>query len=366
MKDKDATILVVDDTPANLSVLFDTLQGAGFRVLTAESGESALTRVQYAQPDLILLDIMMPGLDGFEICRRLCQIESLAQVPIIFMTALSDTEDKINGFQAGGVDYIVKPFRKEEVLARIRVHLRLRQTQWQLEQELKAKGELIRELEAFAHTVAHDLRTPINGILGFAELLHSNWQTMPESEKLESLQYIIKGSANLAKIIHEILLLSTVRQEECILEPTCMLTVLQDVLERLQLAIKEAEATIALNGPWPKVWGYGPWLAEVWSNYLSNALKYGGRPPQIEIGSEPGAEDGWVRYYVKDRGDGIPEDQQAKLFLPFSRLGRPSDNSSGLGLSIVQRILDKLKGKVGVRSQVGQGSTFYFELPLSP
>ncbi|MCB1717396.1 MAG: response regulator, partial [Candidatus Competibacteraceae bacterium] len=132
---QDATqpvILMVDDTPANLGVLFELLSDSGFRVLVAEDGPSALTRAAYVKPDLILLDIMMPGMDGFEVCARLKQQAETAAIPVIFMTALSDTEDKVRGFELGAVDYIAKPFQDSEVLARVRTHLALQNLQRQL------------------------------------------------------------------------------------------------------------------------------------------------------------------------------------------------------------------------------------------
>ncbi|MDX2110189.1 MAG: hybrid sensor histidine kinase/response regulator [Verrucomicrobiota bacterium] len=360
----DATLLIVDDTPANLSVLYDTLGSAGFRVLTAESGESALKRIQFVQPDLVLLDVMMPGMDGFETCRRLKALDSMRDTPIIFMTALSEADDKVRGLKAGAVDYITKPFQQEEVLARISIHLRLRRTQLELEAQIRERDALISELDAFAHTVAHDLRTPLNGIMGFSEIMQVSWHRLSEEEKLDSARYIHASGVRMNKIIDEIMLLASVRKQEVVLHTVMMEGVVSEAMERLKSFIKEKKASITLVGPWPDTVGYGPWIEEVWANFITNAIKYGGAPARIELGGCNAADPKYARFFVRDYGPGIEPEQQSRLFTPFTRLNTTGVSGHGLGLSIVQRVIDRLDGRVGVTSVPGNGSTFYFELPL--
>src|SRR5688572_12162289 len=157
------TILIVDDTPANLGVLVETLGAAGYKLMVAEDGEEALAQTFQTQPDLILLDVMMPGIDGFETCLRLKARDATRDVPVLFMTALNETADKVKAFAAGGVDYITKPIEHEEALARVRTHLTLRQLRRELEEQLALK-------ERFMRMASHDLRNPIYLIMMAGEL----------------------------------------------------------------------------------------------------------------------------------------------------------------------------------------------------
>jgi two-component system sensor histidine kinase/response regulator len=165
-------VLLVDDTPTNLGVLFDSLQGSGFKLLAAQDGESAIAQVGHLKPDVILLDVMMPGIDGFETCRRLKENPETRDIPVIFMTALTDTVDKVRGFTVGAVDYITKPFQPEEVLARIRAHVavqrlqqQLREQNQKLQREIEQRSQAEYSLRILLNAVAHDLKNPVTGIL---------------------------------------------------------------------------------------------------------------------------------------------------------------------------------------------------------
>lgn len=362
---EQATILVVDDTPANLSILYDQLQSAGYRVLTAESGESALKRVSYITPDAILLDVMMPGIDGFETCRCMKQIDVLEDVPIIFMTALTETEDKVKGLESGAVDYITKPFRQDEVLARLKVHLNLRQAVKALAEQNAAKDNLIKELDAFAHTVAHDLRTPLNGVIGFTEILSYDWQSLPSEDVSEMLRNVHQSGLKLNNIISELLMLASVRQAEVPRVPIDLRSIAEEAIQRLRTLVEERKAQIFIEDNWQQAIGHAPWVEEIWANYISNAIKYGGTPPHLLIGCKR-TEDGYIRSFVRDNGQGLSAEQQSKLFVPFTRLKRADGQGHGLGLSIVIRIVNKLGGRAGVESQPGHGSIFYFDLPEQP
>ena len=171
-------VLVVDDNPNTLSLLFDALEEAKFKVLIAEDGKSVLKRIKYLKPDIILLDVMMPEMDGFETCQHLKANEYSKNIPIIFMTALTDTVDKVKGFKIGAVDYITKPIQIDEVLVRLKTHLTVHNLQNQLIQqneELKKSKELAESANhaksAFLANMSHELRTPLNGILGYAQIL---------------------------------------------------------------------------------------------------------------------------------------------------------------------------------------------------
>ena len=232
--------------------------------------------------------------------------------------------------------------------------------------ELAEMNESLRvsnaELDAFAHTVAHDLKSPLANTMGFATILMQEKDTLTVQETEEFLTIISNNGKRMRGIIDGLLLLASVRKEDVKVVPVDMEGVISEVLARLYYTIMDANAQISVETEWIDGLGYRPWLEEVWANYLGNAIKYGGEPPQITLGSELQA-DGMIRYWVRDNGKGLTDNQQSQLFVPFVRLGLDDNRGHGLGLSIVQRIVTRLGADVGVRSQPGKGSVFYFTLP---
>ena len=213
------TILIVDDNPTNLGVLFNALSHANFKVLVAEDGERALAQLERTNPDIILLDVLMPGIDGFETCRRLKTSEIGAEIPIIFMTALSDTVDKIKGFEAGGVDYITKPLQHEEVLARVKAHLMIRQLQQQLEERNELLHEKNRELEAlngskdkFFSIIAHDLRSPFTGFLGLTQFIVENIDDWGKDKIKDITEKLHEAAENLYALLGNLLTWSRIQR----------------------------------------------------------------------------------------------------------------------------------------------------------
>jgi PAS domain S-box-containing protein len=226
--------------------------------------------------------------------------------------------------------------------------------------ELEARNE---ELDAFAHTVAHDLKNPVARIVGFADLLKEGPPTLSDEEIHNCLAAIVKNGFRMSAIIDELLLLSSVRKvEEVKTHPLDMASIVTEIQDRLAPMIEEYQAEVVLPETWPVALGYGPWVEEVWVNYLSNALKYGDQPPCVELGATVQA-DGMVRFWVRDNGPGISPEDQARLFTLFTRLDQVRAKGHGLGLSIVRRIVEELGGQVGVESEIGQGSVFSFSLP---
>lgn len=220
------------------------------------------------------------------------------------------------------------------------------------------------ELDAFAHTVAHDLKGPLGVIIGFAEVLLTSYGTMASKDIFDALRHISQTGEKLNAIVEELMLLTGVRKQEVVPEPLDMRLVVREAIERLQILIQDRQAQITLRdeGAWPAVLGYAPWLEEVWVNYFSNAIKYGGQPPQMEVGAMT-QRDGNVRFWMRDNGPGLSAEAQRALFTPFTRLDQVRIKGHGLGLSIVRRIVEKLGGQVGMESESGQGSTFFFTLP---
>jgi signal transduction histidine kinase len=242
--------------------------------------------------------------------------------------------------------------------------------------ELQARNE---DLDAYAHTVAHDLKGPLACMTGFAQALEENHAELPAEELCRHLRTVSQNGRKMNNIINELLLMAGLRKAEVVLIPLAMASIVQQALERLAYTIEEHQAQIVLPESWPTALGCDSWVEEVWVNYLSNALKYGGNPPRVELGFDDSGQ--WsvvsgqstpttehqspnteIRFWVRDDGPGLTPDEQERLFKSFERLDRMRAKGHGLGLSIARRIVEKLGGKVGVESEVGQGSVFWFTL----
>lgn len=360
-------VLIIDDSLPNLRLLTDMLANKGYKVRGAPDGKTGLTAARLSQPNIILLDIMMPEEDGYLVCQKLKALPETAAIPVIFISALDAKLDKVKAFSMGGVDYITKPFQAEEVLARVETHLTLHNMQKQLQQmnenllttnqELRTSNE---ELDAFAGTVAHDLKHPIGVILGYGEILTMGFLS-PEMQQ-NSVQTIIQTAHKMNNIVNELLLLAGVRKNQVIPQRLEMAEIVAAAQQRLTELVEEYQAQIDVPSEWPVAVGYAPWIEEVWVNYLSNGIKYGGRPPRLQLGASVQA-DHRVQFWVQDNGIGLTPAEQAQLYVPFTRLTELKVDGHGLGLSIVERIICKLGGQVGVESKIGQGSRFSFWLP---
>lgn len=238
----------------------------------------------------------------------------------------------------------------------------------QYTQELEARNT---ELDAFAHTVAHDLKSPLSAAVGYGSLLEARYPNLDDDRRLEMLRTIIRNGHRMSNIIDELLLLARLRKLEDIESvPLDMRAIIAEAQDRLLLLIEERQAEI--NGPeeWPVALGYPAWVQEVWANYMSNAIKYGGPsagiPPRVQLGWDEVVDNRYIRFWVRDNGPGLKPEEQTRLFTPFTRLDQVHVKGYGLGLSIVRRIVDKFGGQVGVESEPGHGSTFWFTLRAAP
>lgn len=251
-----------------------------------------------------------------------------------------------------------------DITTRVKVENALKENYAHMVALYEERSRLVDELEAFAHTVAHDLKNPLHSIIGYIGLLQEELSTQPNSLELaQQMEKIAQGSVS---IINDLLLLAKVRNtQEIEIKPLAMHVIVQDALIQLASLIEQYKAVIELPDKWETAHGYAPWVEAIWVNYISNAIKYGGRPPHIKLGSTL-MPDQNVCFWIEDNGHGLTDAEQAKLFQPFTRLATVRIDGHGLGLSIVQRIAERLEGKVGVESTVNKGSRFYFTLPTVP
>lgn len=417
-----ATILVVDDNPTNIQVLFDVLSEIGYRVAIAKSGEAALQRLQSYHPDIILLDVMMPGIDGFETCQQLKTNPATSDIPVIFMTALSDTVDKVKGLSLGAVDYITKPIQHEEALARIRVHLQLHNSQKSLEQRT---AELSQALEDLKQTqvhlvqsekmsslgqmlagVAHEINNPVSFIsanlapakeyiqdlMDFLDLYrecypqpHPQIQAWMEAADIDYLQEDLPklinslevGSDRICQLVLSLRNFSRLDETES--SAVDIHEGIESTLLILQHRLKACPEHPAIQvikdyGKLPKVECYSSQLNQVMMNLLSNAIDalesswenhQGNKTdhPKITVCTSVIDYD-WVSISIADNGTGIPEEISSRLFDPFFTT-KPVGKGTGLGLSISYQIITKKhNGKIDCYSTVGQGTEFIVQIPV--
>jgi len=352
-------ILIVDDTPANLSVLVDTLSEAGYQPLVAEDGEDALAQTVHTKPDLILLDVMMPGLDGFETCARLKSAPATRDIPVIFMTALNETAEKVRAFNAGAVDYITKPIQHEEALARISTHLTIRRLRRQLEQQLALK-------ERFMRIASHDLRNPLCLILMSGELARRKGATPEVAEYLESIH---ASAGQMRRIIDTFLNVrkpgdgsrGSAGRVDLNLMAAAVVAQNEPAAERKQVAV-----TLELLAELPQAKADAGYAYQALTNYLSNAIKFLPAGGRVVVRSRAG--DYKVRLEVQDDGPGVPVAERGALFTEFARLSNHptgGEDSTGIGLSIVKQLIEGERGQVGADFPAAGGSVFWFELPVA-
>ncbi len=354
------TILIVDDTPANISVLVDALADTGCQLLVAEDGEDALEQTAQGGPDLILLDVMMPGIDGYETCRRLKARGETRDIPVIFMTALHDTAEKVKAFGAGAVDYITKPIQHEEALARIEAHMTLRRLRRELERELALK-------ERFMRIAAHDLRNPLCLILMSGELARRKGVAGPLSEYLDNIG---TSARQMRRIIDTFLSGNRAGGEARGLPGRTDLNLIATaVAGQNEPAAERKGITVGLElaTPLPPVRGDPGHAYQALTNYLSNALKF--LAPGGTVTVRTMANELRVRCEVGDNGPGVPAAERGRLFTDYAKLSnRPTagEESTGLGLSIVKQLIESEGGRVGAEFPAEGGSVFWFELPITP
>jgi two-component system sensor histidine kinase/response regulator len=343
-------VLVVDDTPANVLLLARMLTERGYEPQAVRSGAEALRLARAEPPDLILLDVSMPEMNGYEVCARLKAEPALRDIPVIFISALSDTMDKVKAFRVGGVDYVTKPFQLEEVCARIRTHLRL----YQLE---KLRDDL-------AHMMVHDLRNPLTVLFGFLDYLE-HYECQRLSPATQALTKAARGSAaDLLNMVNSILDVSKMGAGEMTLHcERCDLgALIRGVLAANQPLPDGRTVNITAPQSPPCVDADPGLLRRVVQNLLSNALRYA--PAGSEVSLVVSEEADRVLVAVSDRGRGIAPAHHQRIFEKFGQVEDPAHRvGTGLGLTFCKLAVEAHGGQIGLTSAEGKGSTFWFTLP---
>jgi two-component system, sensor histidine kinase and response regulator len=374
-------ILIADDNQDNLAVLSDILSLEGWQIAVALDGNSAIEQIEYFLPDLILLDVMMPQMNGYETCQKIKANPNHSDIPIIFITALSDVEQKIRGFASGAVDYITKPFHATEIVARVQVQLKLRQlTQALAQQNISLTNALEREKQLnelksrFVTTVSHEFRTPLTSILSSAELLEHYSNKWSEDKKLSHLQRIQTSAKHMTDLLNDVLLLGKAEAGKLKLNPIelDLCSFCQEIVEEIQLTTDTHQIMFEKEISWesdrtttkecPTVYLDKTMLRQILYNLLSNAIKYSPNCDRIDFHLSEEAKR--VMFRVRDFGIGIPTGEQEQLYDSFYRADNVgSIPGTGLGLSIVKRAVDLLGGEIAIESQIDRGTTFSVTLP---
>jgi two-component system sensor histidine kinase/response regulator len=356
-------ILVVDDQPANLRAVSALLSRHGCEVLTASNGEEALELAQAQVPDLLLLDMMMPGMDGFELLERIQEHPDLRKLPVIFLTAAQDREMLLRAFAVGAVDYVTKPFIPEELLARVTAHVGLKLTRDRLERVARQRQELV-------NLVAHDLKNPLSSVLFASDVLRNDG-CKPERVP-RYLEMIYESAGDALGYIRRYLETQAERSsgpDRAGKARTTLQDTIDWLVQRYELQLESRGVRMQANAPEESspVAIDGLVLRQVAENLVSNAMKYAPGSP-IELTARASAPGFW-QLMVEDRGPGVPPARQSQLFKPFTRL---TDNdpagglSSGLGLSLAKHILAGYDGNLWYEDREGGGARFVIELPAAP
>ncbi len=418
-------ILIVDDTPENLRLLSTMLTHRGYAPRCVINGQMALRACNSNPPDLILLDIMMPEMNGYEVCQHLKSEPKTREIPVIFISAKDEVFDKVNAFAVGAVDYISKPFQFEEVLARIESHLTLRNLQKQLKEQnvllqeeitsrlavektlheknqilqqeissrravqkalqeqnlilqkeisnrqhaesalLKSNQELARsnaELEQFAYVASHDLQAPLATIASYAQLLEKRYKDQLDSQAIKFIGNIVHGCTRMQTLIDDLLEYSRVGRSQKPFQLIDCNHAVQQAIANLQGAIRDTQ-TVVTYGELPAVMGDISQLVQLFQNLIGNAIKYRHDAPPVVHITAGKQEENWL-FSVSDNGIGIAPQHQERIFQIFQRLHTQREYSgTGIGLAICHKIVERHGGSIWVESESGQGSTFHFTLP---
>ena len=364
-------ILIVDDKPENLIALSKALEGRGFQTDTALSGEETLKKVLKHEYELIILDVQMPGMDGFEVAETISGYSKTADIPIIFLSAVNISKEFITkGYASGGKDYLVKPFDTDILVLKIQTFIKLSVIQQALQAEIQKRTQAEAKKDEFISIASHELNTPLTSAKGYLQLAEMSLQNQDTDQAKMYLERSNKQLSKLNRLVTE--LLDATKIESNKLKLACkhfqVATFLENAINNIHQSYPDSSIVmqgVDLSGL--SIYGDENRLEQVLLNYISNAIKYA--PDSKEVMVEALLlPDESLQISVTDRGIGISEDRQQQLFQKYYRVEESACKFQGLGMGlfICAEIIKLHKGAVGVKSEQGKGSTFYFRIPLNP
>jgi signal transduction histidine kinase len=358
-------ILIAEDIPKNMEIVCSILIKAGYRVAMAGNGCQVLQMVSNVKPDLILLDIMMPEMDGFEACRHLKKDPETKDITIIFLTAKTDTTDIVKGFELGAVDYITKPFRGAELLSRVKTHL-----------ELKFSREALKELNAtkdkFFSIIAHDLKDPLQFLLLSADSLYNEYDSFDETKKKNYIHRFHNSSQQLSALLENLLVWARSQSGIIKIKPgkIAMGTLAAESIDLLKgNAQKKGIALSSQITPGIFAFADKNLIRTVLRNLISNAVKFTPPGGEVKVNASTSTKGDWLEVSVSDTGVGINAEDITGLFridVKKSTRGTAKEKGTGLGLILCKEFVEKNNGSIKVTSTPGKGSCFTFTLPVNP
>lgn len=363
------TILVIDDDPKSLGMIVNFLEEHDCRVVVSRDGESGIERARYVRPALILLDIMMPGIDGFETCRQLKKDPVTFAIPVIFLTSLHYENDIVTAFEAGGVDYITKPLKLEELWARVSNHLKIQEMQAQLMKQNERLMELDGLKSMFIASMSHELRTPLNSILGFTSIVLDGLSGEINDKQEDHLNRVYRASKHLLSLVTDILDISKIESNtvQANVNNFMLHECIAEAIESVQGEIQKKELVLTVNVPeYLQMQTDKKRLLQCIMNLMNNAVKFSDHGT-ITLTAEQ--QDDKIVISVSDQGIGITQEDMARLFQPFQRMDSHLSikaGGTGLGLYLTRKLVEEvLSGTVEAHSEKGCGSTFCLRLPRS-
>jgi signal transduction histidine kinase len=358
-------VLIVEDRESDRELLARVLRADGHRVSSASSGADGLDQLKLLNPDVVLCDVVMPGMSGLDFCRAVREHSAAAYVPVLLVTGRTDREDLLAGFAAGADDYIGKPIEFGELKARVRTMVRIRQLQTRLEEQSAKLREANRDMEEFLHAVSHDLRAPVISLTGLAAMLVREHGEQLGEAGLERLRRLRDSAESMAALVNHLVEFARMGSAPHRPRPMDLRLLVGQACTNLSSQIAVGGVRVHVADGWPTVVCDPVSVCQVFQNLIGNATKFMGSQPApcVEVGYRRAGES-W-EIFVRDNGVGIPRAKHEEIFRLFARLGQVESDGLGVGLSTAGKIVERHGGRIWVESELGQGATFWFTLPAN-
>lgn len=359
-------MLVVDDEPSNLNLLETVLSRVGYQIALFMRGQDALAAAGEFAPDVILLDIRMPGLDGYEVCSRLKADVKTRGVPVIFMSGLTSGDDIAAGFNAGGVDFVTKPVHQLELLARLNMHVRLFRAYNSLAEQHQALRELEKYRDTLVHMVVHDMRSPLQSILGHLQFIEQSAGDRLGKDDRLCLSQAIGATRRLSRLTSEIIDVNRL-ETKCMpvhSRPVALLSLVNRLVTSEIVYTRGHKIAVTVGVDCPRLEADPLLLERVLMNLIDNAIKYSPDDTTVTVGAAPDPHG--VRVWVQNQGVGVPAEHQQRIFQKFTTLHQDDglrEKSSGLGLAFCKLAVEAQGGKIGVENPLEGGCRFWFVIP---